>query len=205
MVPDSSTGEAALGTDAASPVPSVDYPDSPAGLQALLTDLKNAIQADNTVAMARLLASLRLPNYESWFANRFKAKVASRLTQEYEPVFGEIGNLGGVLRKYAIGDETEPGEIRVERFSSSADEQATGYQMWALRKMKPVSPIYSARLIANKNNVFHIWSFVHEAGTFRYIGKMKKIIVLPRSDRHKSLDWREFRVLDRPRIDRVKK
>lgn len=170
------------------------YGDDPDALEALMGDLGRALTAGDDARTARLLASLRLPDYEAWFAATFGERLGERIAADYRPHHDDIGQLAELLGPLLRA----PGlRIDAERFARAGDPAATGYQSAALAVMKAREPLYSVRL-ATGDELFHLWSFVHEGGTFRYVGKLSAAAGTrpPRRGR----DPLEFRQRDADRV-----
>lgn len=182
----------------ARPVPAVQYDESTEGLTELVTDLIDAVARDDEPDIARLLASLRLPEYESWFPMIFGDQRGAALASAYRPQYEEIGLLVDVLREQRRAGLSEVG---VERFQSADAPKATGYQSAALDTMKSPVALYSVRLSTPSGaRTFHLWSFVYEGGTFRYVGKMKAVTGKPTPE---GRDLLEYRLVDAERIRKV--
>jgi hypothetical protein len=170
------------------------YPDSVQGLENLMAALVKAIEEDNTTEKARLLLSLQLPDPRAWFEQVFGAQFAPRLLNEHERTRTGIGWLGS-----HIEDRIESGlvTIQAERFDAPEQTASAGYQSAALARMVQRVPLYSVRFAsADGKKSWHLWSFVHYQGTFRYVGKLRKA-----SDREppaRGRDPLEYRMSDAP-------
>lgn len=156
------------------------YPATPAGLEGLFTALINAVRSEDQDGIAALTASLELPDHERWFAATFGGELGRRASAEYAPVAGQFMQLARVVEGLIASEQTQ---ISVERFERADDPAATGYQNLALTAMKRATPLYSVRMTTgDQNDAFHIWSFVHQDGTFRWIGKLKALHDGPAAD-----------------------
>lgn len=153
--------------------PALAYEDSAAGLETQLGALVAAIQ-DGQDARARSLAEgLALDAPERWFGEVFGSARGPRLAAEYAPQRGRLPELVDLIAQLVARGQTE---LRIERFEHADDPAAVGYQARALRAMEQAVPLYSARLSdPGGQRVFHLWSFVHAAGRFRWVGKMKAV------------------------------
>jgi hypothetical protein len=173
------------------------YPDSVQGLENLMAALVKAIKDDNATEKARLLLSLQLPDAQAWFEGVFGAEFAPRLLNEHERTRSGIGWLGS-----HIEERLESGlvAIQAERFDAPEQTASAGYQSAALARMVQRVPLYSVRFAsADGKRSWHLWSFVHHQGTFRYVGKLRKA-----SDREppaRGRDPLEYRMSDAPRAD----
>jgi len=195
--PSKPKADARAAPDATAKVAEPGYPNNAAGLTALLTDLLAARQAGEKDRTYSLTESLRLRDYETWFNARFGAELGARLTADYKIQFDDILGLADAIE--SLRDDGRP-ELSVERFEGSEDTKAVGYQVAALKAMKQPVALYSVRLrAAGKKKTFHIWSFVHDGKSFRYVGKMKPVA---KAEITKAGDILEFRVAD---VDRIKR
>lgn len=198
--PDQGAGSEAEAPADAALTREVRYDDSTVGLESLASDLRAALDAGDEAELALLLDSLRLRGYEDWFATTFGKRVGRRLAGAYEPWFEEIGLLSDVLREQLGRGLTV---VSAERFTDPGDEGATGYQSAALRAMRERVPLYSLRLSSRaRDATFHLWSFVHEDGSFRYVGKLKAV---SRRDPPEGRDPLEFRRADAAKLERARR
>lgn len=180
----------------------VSFPPTESGLAKLMGQLNRSIASGDGAEYERLMRSLRLPDHEAWFREHFRERAARRLAEEYEPIHEEIGQMKGVLEGYL-----DKGLKNIEpyKFGDPEAPSATGYQSRALEAMTDPVPLYSVRLSdETRDKAFHLWSFVHVGGTFRFVGKMKEIVREdpPVEDDH---DLLELRNTDRERYELGKK
>ena len=171
------------------------YENSNDGLRRLMRDIKTGILAEDEEEIAVLLASLRLEDDESFMKLTFGDKLGATLSAEYKPHREEIGVLAKHLKR-----KFEDGLSTIETFSfESPDMQtATGYQSAALAEMETKVPLYSVRFLdSDRKQSFHLWSFVHFEGSFRYIGKLTKVATEKRSG---GRDLNELRIEDAERL-----
>lgn len=174
----------------------IENEDSIAGLQILMRDLRKAIRDDDQPEIAVLLASLRLENDEAWFKTTFGDKLGSKLSTEYKPYKEEIGVLAAHLDVQFKEGLTE---IEVDRFQTPDVTAATGYQSEALKKMTTPVALFSVRLVSEDGKgMFHLWSFVHHEGSFRYIGKLRGVAEKRPLGVHDDLN--EYRLADAERL-----
>ena len=196
-------GGAPAATTPPAPEPTVmpappSYPETVLGLESLIKALVLAIQSDDAREKARLLASLRLPDPEKWFGAHFDRRAARRLLAEYQPIHDGIGHLVGALKGPVAAGQTT---VRAEEFAAPDQEGATGYQRAALEAMVKPARLYSVRLAtADGKKVFHLWSFVHHEGTFRFVGKLRAATGEPGKKTAAGRDPLEYRESDRERI-----
>jgi hypothetical protein len=183
------------GKHAGMAVDEINYAESNDGLERLMKDLKTAILADDEAEIALLLASLRLEDDKSFLQKTFGKALGATLSAEYKPLREEIGDLAKHLkRKY------EDGLSNIETFSFAGQnmQTATGYQNAALEKMQVKRTLYSVRLLnSDKKKSFHLWSFVHFEGSFRYVGKLSAVAS---KQTNNGLDLNELRKEDADRL-----
>ncbi len=173
------------------------YPDSVQGLESLIRSLVTAIQNDDTAEEARLLESMRVADPKAWFNEVFEPRIAERLIAEYEPLAGGIGHLVNALKGPIDAGQTD---VKADRFDAPDMQGATGYQQAALARMKKKVPLYSVRLSTKDGKrTFHVWSFVHQDGTFRLVGKMRAVEEKPPA-LVGGRDPLEYREIDRQRV-----
>jgi hypothetical protein len=173
------------------------YPDTVQGLQSLMGHLVTAIQADDPKEEVRLLDSLRLSDPRAWFRATFDAKLADKLADEYQPIHDGIGQLLDTLQTMVSNGQTVP---EAEQFAEPDQTGATGYQSAALSRMVKRTPLYSVRLkTPDGSRVYHLWSFVHDGGSFRFVGKMRKVEDRP-PQRVGGRDVLDYRKGDRARL-----
>jgi hypothetical protein len=175
--------------------PAVSYPDSTDGLSALANDLVAAARDKDDRRLALLLESLRLRQPDEWFEATFGKTLGRELAAEYRPLREEIGHLTPVLERLIADRQTQ---VAVERFVRPDEKASVGYQSAALAKMAKKSALYSLRFTrADRKKVFHVWSFVHQDGSFRYVGKMKRAVETPPAGDRDAL---ELRLADAERL-----
>lgn len=172
------------------------YPDTTKGLESLVSALVEATQQDDPNQKARLLDSIRLPD-PTWFRESFDQKVADRLIEEYKPMYDGIGHLLTVLQPLIAQG---PIVAEAEEFTKAEAPGATGYQSAALSAAKKPIKLYSVRLSTpDRKRTFHLWSFVHLNGTFRFVGKMRRAVDKPPTEVN-GRDPLEYRQSDRDRM-----
>jgi hypothetical protein len=198
-IPGAATAAAAPATPASPEIhltpPS--YPDSVQGLENLMDGLVQAIEDDSSTEMERLLRSLQLPQPDAWFRGHFDGPTADKLLKEYQPVHDGIGHLQRNLKQLIDGGQNQ---VHAERYDKPDDPAEVGYQSKALAKMKTPTALYSVRITTpDGKRVFHVWSFVHDQGTFRFVGKMRAAADVPPPPAA-GRDPLEFRLRDAARV-----
>lgn len=173
------------------------YDNDRSGLERLMRDLRTAINADDEPEIAVLLASLRMQNDDAWLKATFGEKLGAKLSADYKPHKEEIGVLAQHLAEQFKKGLTE---IQVDRFQTPGVQTSTGYQSAALKQMdaEAVAPLYSVRFVSEDDKrSFHLWSFVHREGSFRYIGKLRGVAKKNALD---GRDLNEYRLSDAERL-----
>ena len=147
------------------------YENSSRGLKNLMTDVLRATGTRNDSLSGSLYRSLELMESNAWFSAHFGPDDAQRLSSQYTEVAGRFGQLRALFSQLNRSKRTQ---IEVTRHTQKQSAAANGHQRAALRQMiKPV-PLYSVRFLAvGEQHGYHMWSFVHHQGSFRWAGMMK--------------------------------
>lgn len=147
-------------------------PDTLAAFHARMQQLIAACKADDAAAAEADARTLLLSDPGAWFARAFGAEHARvpMLVQEYQAKAEQLPALPGAIRaRLRAGQDV----LLTERFVDPEDDLATGYQAVALRKMTRPIALYSLRLMKpDADSGWHLWSFAHVDGTFRFVGQM---------------------------------
>lgn len=172
------------------------YPDTTQGLEELMTALVKAIRDGDEAERTRLLQSLQLPEADAWFREVFGPGLGPVLLAEQGPQRAGIGWLGSHIKGRI---DTGLTAIQAERFGAPNQPASVGYQSEALARMQQRVPLYSVRFASpDGRRTWHVWSFVHHRGTFRYVGKMRRV-----ADRPPPADGRdplEYRLRDAAKV-----
>ncbi|HTE56927.1 MAG TPA: hypothetical protein VK698_39010 [Kofleriaceae bacterium] len=172
------------------------YPDTAQGLEAMMTALVKALQDGDEAEQTRLLQSLQLPAVDGWFREVFGPSLGPELLAEHEPQRAGIGWLAGHIKGRI---ETGLTAIHAEKFDAPGQPGAVGYQSEALARMQQRVPLYSVRFSSTDGKrTWHVWSFVHHRGTFRYVGKMRRVASRPPPA--DGRDPLEYRLSDAARV-----
>jgi hypothetical protein len=167
--------EETVGTREAEPEPTSEpalRPDTVEGLHALIREIAEASVAEPEQAAA-LCRGLALPDPAAWFERTFGGVVGARLAAEHEPVTKRFGTLPRLFQRLREDGQTE---ILVEVHQDPRDPLATGYQGVAMSAMKRPVPLYSVRMLQpGQSTGLSLWSFVYEAGAFRFAGEMRAV------------------------------
>ena len=173
----------------------VHYEATISGLTRYMRDLRFAIMGNDEPATGLLMASLRLEEHPLWMARVFGNELGAALSAQYQPQSDEIGLLVRVLREQFDKGLTE---LQVYRFQTATATSATGYQSEALRQMVAPEALYSVRLSSkDRSQSFHLWSFVHNNGSFRFVGKLRGVATPKPLD---GRDLNEYRLSDAERL-----
>ncbi len=165
------------------------------GLTRFMRDLRVAIMSKDEPATGLMIASLRLQDYDSWMTTTFGNDLGRALSAQYKPQSEEIGLLVEVLREQFDKGLTE---IDVGRYQTKENPSSTGYQSAAIGKMINAAPLYSVRLASkDRKQSFHIWSFVHDKGSFRFVGKLQAVATKRALG---GRDLNEYRISDAERL-----
>jgi hypothetical protein len=150
-------------------------PESEAGLRSVVEALLAAGKAGDAARVEAIARGMVLPTHEAWFRRVFGAEAAPKLAAEYERLIATLEKeLDGLLAQVIKENRTT---VRVRSFRKADDADANGHQKRALRAMKSKVTLYSARLARAEDKVggIHFYSFVHVAGAFRFVGKMRSL------------------------------
>lgn len=149
------------------------YPDSTEGLERFVQDVFRALENDEQNEAQRLTSSLELADHETWFTATFGEEHGGSLAADYAPLVGQFAQMSALFSELLKSQQTQ---VAVERFVHADDPDLNGYQSLALGAMKSPTALYSVRLSKNGDERgFHLWSFVHQDGSFRWVGKMKPL------------------------------
>ena len=172
-----------------------DHPATTGGLAAQLGELFVAQESGEEAIIELHVATLGLPKPRTWFRDHFGAKRARRLVRGYQPIADNLEQVANLMKKLRSDGLSE---LAVSKHQLVDDYQAVVYQTRALKVMQIAAPLYSVRFQSKpKDKVFHLWSFVHVDGRFRYVGKMK---TLAKADKVGGRDLNEFRPADAAKL-----
>jgi hypothetical protein len=182
---------ATRGPDARGPTPAARtvYPDTQAGFDRFAQELIDNVREGRRAEFMDLAGTVALPDPATWFGLVFGEDRAARLVEEYEAGPGpRFANIWDELRTVVVHESRST--VTTSRHLDPNDELATGYQVTALRQMQAPIALYRLRLSrADGSNIYALWSWVHIAGRFRLVGKMKQVDPLdPDAEMAKELD-----------------
>ena len=157
--------------------------------------LASAVESKDTQAIDTEIARVVLPKARVWFEQRFGGKRGPELFTDYEPLATRGRQLADEIAGLRAAGYSE---ISAEKYERIDDLKAVGYQTAALKAMLLSTPLYSVRLARKSPDPgFHVWSFVYDSGSFRFVGKLTSIA---KRQPFGDLDLNEFRPLDARRL-----
>ncbi|MDF1699812.1 MAG: hypothetical protein P1V36_01440 [Planctomycetota bacterium] len=155
------------------PEPAADaVPDTLAAFHARMEQLIAACKAGEPARAEADARELLLPDAKAWFTHAFGEgdERVDGLVKEYAVRGAQVTSLPEAIAERLAAGQTA---ILTERFIDPADDLATGYQTVALRAMKQPIGLYSLRLMkAEAESGWHLWSFAHVEGRFRFVGTL---------------------------------
>ncbi len=193
---DAATATIDAGMTVTKPGPS-EQPATIEGLKQQLTELATALDRGEELSISAHSAALVLPDAQVWFRERFSARTSRRVWNNYEKIANNMGQVSELIAKLRADGLGEP---IVARYQKVDDLDAVVYQTKALKAMKITDPLYSVRYTSPDKQVFHLWSFVHVGGNFRYIGKMSEI---SKARKVGTYDLNEYRATDADAIRKL--
>jgi len=122
-------------------------------------------------------SSVLLPDPARWFKAHFPADLASSLASDYETEAeksgGKGGGISGVVAKAREKGQTE---VKVASFTAAVDMAANGLQNAALQRMTSPATLHTIRMTKpGEASGTTIWSFAEVDGTYRFVGKMRRL------------------------------
>ena len=147
-------------------------PDTMEAFHARMEQLLAACRGGDAAKAEADARDLLLPDPRAWFAHAFGAEHPGldALVREYEAKSAQLPSLPEAIRARAAAGQTE---VLTERFVDPDDALATGFQAVVLRKVTKPIGLYSLRLLKpDAETGWHLWSFVHADGRFRFVGQM---------------------------------
>jgi hypothetical protein len=150
------------------------YSDTAASFDQFAQELIGSVKNNKRGEFDAIVSKLDLPDAKGWFDKTFGPEAGPRLLAEYEANPMKDWKRGWPELRKLIVDEGRD-TIATSRHDSADDEMATGHQANAIRAMKTPVALYRIQLTRpDGEKSFTLWSFVHEGGKFRFIGKTKK-------------------------------
>lgn len=168
--------------------------DTVAAFDARMQQLIAACTGDDEAAAEADARALLLPDPRAWFGHAFGADHPrlDALVTEYEAKAAQLPTLPGAVRARI---EAGQSERLIERFIDPEDDLATGYQAIALRNLAKPIGLYSLRMLKpDADSGWHLWSFAHVDGQFRFVGQM--LALSPASAAQSVRDLGSLRVKD---------
>ncbi len=168
----------AVGMNALAPLPEPAVagvkavPDTMEAFHARMEQLLAACRDADTAKGEADARELLLPDPRAWFAHAFGKDhpQLDALVKDYEDTAALVPTLPRDIRhQFAIGET----QLLAERFIDPDDELATGFQAVALDAATRPIALYSLRLLKPEaEKGWHLWSFAHVDGRFRFVGHM---------------------------------
>jgi len=150
------------------------YKDTAASFDQFAQDFIGTIKNNKKSEFDAIVSTFDLPDAKAWFDKTFGPEAGPRLYAEYEANPMKDWKRGWPELREMIVDQGRD-TIATSRHDSPDDEMATGHQANAIRAMKTPVALYRIQLTRpDGEKSFTLWSFVHEGGKFRFIGKTKK-------------------------------
>ncbi len=118
------------------------YPDSPAGLKALLDDLFGALKTDNNSKVSELFDNLAIPDYKAWFVKEFGAVEGQRLAMKYQELAPQLRDETEKLFRAALKYGTT--EVTIAALRSPVDSSASGLGRAVVEAMQEPIIFYDA-------------------------------------------------------------
>lgn len=153
---------------AAASIPS--YPDSPAGLEKLITDMLKMQKDGDAKDLSAYTQSLVLPNPAVWFTATFGDKLGTAMADEYDRTrlnlplsFPDM--LGQIESKHL-------NKAQAALFTDSCDQEATKMEYGLLISRTNEQPLYHVRLSSSSQAAI-LGFFAYVDGAFRFIGSFQ--------------------------------
>jgi len=152
------------------------YPESQAGLRALIQDMLNAVASDSTDKMDSYSSGLTIPNHVAWFANAFGPEEGARLDAKYSELLPRVSSKLSQRFSHALDGQMNDVSISVwekpANASSGLDRAvfAAMLQPVAIYRANGIGPIYNSSGPGPMSRFpIYLGDFVFVDGAFRYI------------------------------------
>lgn len=152
----------------AATVPS--YPDSPSGLEKLITDMLKMQKDGDTKNLAAYIQSLILPNPDAWFGAAFGDKLGTAMANEYDRIRLNLplsfpDTLSQIQSKHL-------NKAHAVLFTDSCDQESTNVEYRLLTSRTHEQPLYHVRLSSSTQAAI-VGFFAYVDGAFRFIGNFQ--------------------------------
>jgi hypothetical protein len=150
------------------------YSDTAASFDQFAQTFIGTVKSNKKGEFDTIVGTFDLPDAKGWFDKTFGPEAGPRMLAEYEANPMKDWKRGWPELREMIVDQGRD-TIATSRHDNPDDEMATGHQANALRAMKTPVALYRIQLTRpDGEKSFTLWSFVHDGGKFRFIGKTKK-------------------------------
>ena len=149
-----------------------EVPDTMEAFHARIEQLLAAVRSGDDAKAEADARELLLPDPKAWFAHAFGKEHPrlALLAKEYAAKAEQVPSLPMAIRERLRAGQDQ---VLTERFVDPSDDLATGYQAIALRAVTKPIGLYSLRLLKpDADSGWHLWSFAHVDGRFRFVGQM---------------------------------
>jgi TonB family protein len=145
------------------------YPDTPRGLEKLLSEMKKLKNEGDDKVLAAYAKSLALPNADDWFKSAFGDQRGPEYAAASAP--SRLGIETAVPSTLASLLTEKKTLIVAHRFEGSCNHAATAKEYPLLLQRESPVPLYDARFQDSTTEV--IWQyFAYVDGGFRYVGNL---------------------------------
>ena len=169
---------AAAGSEATAEVSAagkMDPAKAAAELKKIFQDMLSDHNTGNADKVKAAVNGLKLAGHEKWFTDNFGADKAKGLIAEYDEMLAVFEQEFGKLLEKAVKN----GKSDILVYMSvpgGAMNEATGLQKDAIAAMKNPCPLFTVKLVKpGESSGISVWSIVLQDGSFRFVGKMRKV------------------------------
>jgi hypothetical protein len=145
--------------------------DTAEGLKKVFEDLLAATRAGDQAKVTAMAKNLMLPNPDASFKRLFGDGPGGAVAAQYQRDAAKLE--GGLFKEMQLRLKRNQTQVQVDRIEQPNDPKANGNQKRALERMQMKVPLYSVRMVAPGERLgFHMYSFAHVDGGFRWLGRM---------------------------------
>jgi TonB family protein len=152
------------------------YPESQAGLRALIQDMLDAVASESTDKMDSYFSGMAIPNHAAWFAKVFGPEEGARLDAKYSELLPRISSKLSQRFSHALDGQMNDVSISVlekpANASGSLDRAifAAMAQPVPIYRANGIGPIYNSTGPGPMSRFpIYLGDFVFVEGAFRYI------------------------------------
>lgn len=161
-------GQSTANSPAVAPIPS--YPDAPAGLEKLISDMLKMQKDGDAKNLATYIQSLVLPNTDAWFGSVFGDKLGTGMANAYDRTrlnlplsFPDL--LSQIQSKHLK-------KVHATLFTDSCNQESTDVEYRLLVSRTHEQPLYHVRLSSGTQSGI-VGFFAYVDGAFRYISNFQ--------------------------------